>query len=105
MDLPSLIVMGVSVAALLLVVLSLLIPPVALLVLFLGAAMSVTGGIWFLIVAFQEDALSGILCLLLPFYALYFLVTHLEITKKPFFLQLIGTLCCWVSIARLEAGG
>jgi hypothetical protein len=105
MDLPSLIVMGTSVFALLLVVVSLLVPLVSLLVMLLGAAMAIVGGIWFIIVAFQDEVMHGLLCLFVPFYALYYLVTHLDTTKQPFFLQLIGTLCMWVGAARLAAMG
>jgi HEAT repeat protein len=39
-------------------------------------------GIWFLIIAFQEDAMQGILCLFVPFYGLYYLISRFGSTYR-----------------------
>jgi hypothetical protein len=56
----------------------------------LGYLVMLVGGIWFLYVAFQESAAAGIFCFICGWYALYFLVTHWDEEKCPFFVQLIG---------------
>ncbi len=56
----------------------------------LGALASVVGGVMFLIVAFQDDTMQGILCWFVPFYSLYYLITHFEEEKIPFFIQMAG---------------
>jgi hypothetical protein len=56
----------------------------------LGWLAAMVGGIWFLVVAFQDSALQGLLCFFVPFYSLYYLITHFDDTKRPFFLQLTG---------------
>jgi hypothetical protein len=56
----------------------------------LGCILAGLGGLWFLAVAFQESPVAGLLCLLVPFYSLFYLVTHFEETKRPFFVQLAG---------------
>ena len=56
----------------------------------LGFLLSIVGGIWFLMVAFQDDVMQGILCWFVPFYSLFYLATHWEEEKMPFFTQLAG---------------
>jgi hypothetical protein len=65
-------------------------PPAAFVPIALGWILAMGGGLWFLIVAFQDSALEGLLCFLVPFYSLYYLITHFEETKRPFFVQLAG---------------
>ncbi|MFL5339529.1 MAG: hypothetical protein ACJ8F7_05110 [Gemmataceae bacterium] len=48
------------------------------------------GRIWFLMIAFSEDSTVGMLVLWVPFYDLYFLVTNLEETWRPFALNVVG---------------
>jgi hypothetical protein len=67
-------------------------PPVALALIVLGVLLAAAGQIWFLIVAFQEDITAGILCLFVPFYALIFLVTNLEVAGRPFAVNVLGFL-------------
>jgi hypothetical protein len=82
--------LGVGVGGLLFVGLSLVLPAAALLPLGLGYLLAVAGSIWFLVVAFQDSPVSGLLCLCVPFYSLIYLVTHFEETKRPFFAYLTG---------------
>jgi hypothetical protein len=56
----------------------------------LGAILSMTGGIWLLITAFSEDSMTGLLCLFVPFYMLYFILTEFETCKRPFFVYALG---------------
>jgi HEAT repeat protein len=54
--------------------------------------LSFWGGIWMLVVAFQEDATQGILCLFVPFYSLYYLVTRFGDCYRPFTVQMSALL-------------
>ncbi len=47
------------------------------------------GGIWLLIVAFQESILWGLGCLFVPFVGLIFVVMHWENAAKPFLVQIV----------------
>ncbi len=58
------------------------------------------GNIWFLVIAFQESVLSGILCLFMPFYALGFMIRNWDETKKPLGMTFTGALHL-VSIALI----
>ncbi len=64
--------------------------PLALLPLLVGFLVSSVGGIWFLIVAFQDSPLHGILCFLFGPYSLFYLITHWDEEWKPFVIQMIG---------------
>jgi hypothetical protein len=57
----------------------------------LGLILSFAGGIWFLVIAFQDSAMAGVLCLLVPFYSLYYLATNWDTTHRAFALQMVGT--------------
>jgi DNA-directed RNA polymerase subunit RPC12/RpoP len=65
-------------------------PPFALVPMGLGWLLSMVGGVWFLIIAFQDDVTAGILCLLVPFYSVYYLITNFDSVKMPFFAQMLG---------------
>ena len=58
----------------------------------LGGITCLVGGIWFLVVAFQESVLWGLGCLLVPFVAIIFLIMHSDKALKPFLVQLVGLL-------------
>lgn len=57
---------------------------------FIGLVIAFIGGIWFLIVAFNESILWGIGCLLVPFVSIVFLIMNFDESKKPFFINLGG---------------
>jgi hypothetical protein len=100
---PGVVVLfGLGGVGLLLVILAFAVPAVGMAVWILGALISFVGGIWFLVVAFTVDATQGLLCLCVPFYSLYFLITNWEDTKMPFFVNLIGV---FVSMLGAAAGG
>lgn len=41
--------------------------------------------------AFRESTPDGVLCLLVPFYSIYFLLNHLDQSLRPFLLNLAGS--------------
>ncbi len=63
---------------------------IAMLLSAIGMIVMVVGGIWFLVVAFQESILWGLGCLFLPIVSLVFLVMHWDKAGKPFLIQLAG---------------
>ncbi|HEY3789330.1 MAG TPA: hypothetical protein VGL71_10770 [Urbifossiella sp.] len=67
-------------------------PPIFFAALGLSYILMFAGGIGMLIVAFNDDVMQGILCLLVPFYSLYYLITHFEECKQPFLIQIGGLL-------------
>jgi hypothetical protein len=82
--------------------LAIVFPPLALVPIGLGWILSLVGGVMFLLVAFQDDVMQGLLCLFIPMYSLFYLITHFEEEKVPFFLQLGGTLLVFLGYC---AGG
>jgi hypothetical protein len=93
MEVFTVVMLGVALLSLPLLALS-FVPGVgaifALLAMALGALMSMAGGIWLLIVAFAEDSTTGLLCLFIPFYMFYFILTEFETCKRPFFVYALG---------------
>jgi len=57
-----------------------------------GVILSVVGGIWLLITAFQESVGWGLACMLLPIVSLIFVFLHWEESKRPFLIGLGGNL-------------
>jgi hypothetical protein len=82
---------GAGGVGLVLAVLAFIWPGVSLAAIGVGGIIALAGGIWFLVVAFQDSAAAGLLCLFVPFYSLYYLISNFEETKKPFFVQLVGS--------------
>jgi hypothetical protein len=99
---PTEIIPGVSNFAAVLIILgavwvllagiAVLLPPVGIFLILLGGLVATFGNIWFLIIAFQEDFITGLLCLLLWPYALFFLITNQESAGPPFLVNAIGLL-------------
>lgn len=58
----------------------------------IGLIIAIVAGIWLLIVAFQESILWGLGSILLPIITLIFVVVHWDVAKKPFLIQMVGTL-------------
>lgn len=56
----------------------------------IGLLIAVVGGIWFLVVAFQESVLWGLGCLLFGPIGLVFLIMHWQVAKKPFLVEVLG---------------
>lgn len=60
------------------------------LLVFIGSALLLVGGLLLLVEAFRERILWGLGCLLVPPVSLVFIVLHWGVAKKPFFIQLAG---------------
>ena len=73
------------------------------LLLILGLIVFVIGGLWLLVVAFQQNVLWGIASILIPILPLMFLCLHWQAGKKPFQLQIVGL--ALVIIGTLLGGG
>ena len=69
----------------------------------IGYLVMAVGGIMLLIAAFQESVLWGIGCLLVPFVALFFVITHWDTAKNGFLIQMAGLAIVVVGI--LAGGG
>lgn len=68
-----------------------LIFPLALLIpVGIGFVIAIAGNIWFLVIAFKENVLHGVLCLVVPCYSLFYLITRWEACKEAFLVGLAG---------------
>jgi hypothetical protein len=65
-------------------------PPLMFLAVGVGAILTIVGGIMFLIVVIQDDIVQVLLCFFVPFYSLFYLVTHFDECKHAFFIQMAG---------------
>jgi hypothetical protein len=52
--------------------------------------LSLWGYIWIVSLAFQEDAMQGVMCLFIPFYFIYYALTHWREANGPFALGITG---------------
>jgi hypothetical protein len=62
----------------------------AVMLFWFGIVINAVSGLWFLACVFGEDVRAGVLCLLLPFYALIYLLMNFDVVARPFFLNLVG---------------
>lgn len=81
---------AVPVICVLFIAVGFLVPALLAIPVLIGFLLVMAGGVWFLIIAFQDDVMHGLLCMFVPFYSLYYLVTNFDETKSAFFTQLIG---------------
>ncbi|TWT33595.1 hypothetical protein KOR34_34270 [Posidoniimonas corsicana] len=61
-----------------------------------GAIVAIVGGIWVLVVAFQESIVWGLLSLFIPFAALVFVIMHWNKAAKPFLINVAGAVLMFV---------
>jgi hypothetical protein len=80
------------------------VPQLAIVPVILGWLLMFAGQILFLVVAFQDDVMQGILCLFVPCYSLFYLITHFEEEKVPFFMQIGGIGVTMIGSAAGVAG-
>jgi hypothetical protein len=85
-------------------VLTLIWPLAGLGTMLMGGLITLVGGIMFLVVAFQDDVMQGILCWFVPFYSLYYLITHWDEEKGPFIIQMAGVFIYLVGMFATGAG-
>lgn len=61
-----------------------------LLLMLIGMGMAFVGGLWMLVVAFQESVLWVLACWLIPFAGLVFVAMHWDKASRPFLLNIGG---------------
>lgn len=88
-----------------LAVLAVFLPFLALIPLILSIVMLFTAHIIVLLAAFQDDSMSGCLCLFVPFYAIYFILTHLDEVRSALLLYAGSLILVIVSFCGLFAAG
>jgi hypothetical protein len=81
------------------------VPAVALIPILLGCGMVVIGGIWMLIVAFQDDLLQGILCWFIPCYVFYYVIVNWATEKNAFLTWVAGIALLMVGSCAGGVGG
>ena len=57
-----------------------------------GFILMMIGGIMMLVVAFRNDVMDGLFCIIIPFYGLYYLLNHYDELRRWFYLNLFGGL-------------
>ena len=81
-----------------LILFSFAIPQVIFLPLVIGWLVAMGAGIWFTVLTFQDSIEAGLLCLFIPFYSLFYLITNFDYVKKSFYLSLVSSLMMFVGI-------
>jgi len=76
----------------------------ATVVMIAGALVSIIGGIWFLVVAFQESVLWGLGCIFVPFVSLIFLIMNFGESWKPFVMSMAGSAVVVIGVLLLASG-
>ena len=74
---------------------------IGLILVAVGLIVALVGGIWFLVVAFQESVIWGLGCLFVPFVSLVFLVMHWDKAGKPFLIELAGIVPMFLGVFLL----
>ena len=99
---------GTLAAGVLLLGLAFVIPAIAMIVsvlaIFLGLTCAAVGSVWLLIVVASDDIGKLLLCLFIPFYSLFYILSNFEETKRPFILYLLGILLIVGSVVVSSAG-
>ena len=56
----------------------------------IGYLVAAAGGIWIIVIAFQDSIVWGLGCLFVPCVQLIYAITHWEDTKVPFLINIGG---------------
>jgi hypothetical protein len=96
------VLLGVVGVCLLMAIVGIFVPGVSAVPAVVGNLMMLGGGLWLLVIAFQDEVYHGLLCLCVPFYSIFYVATHFEETKNALFLWLIGL---GVTLAGACGGG
>lgn len=99
MSLPVKIIVGLAIVAMLV---SCLHPYCYLVPLLYGLILIVLGGLLFMVVVFNDSPVEIMMCIFLPFYSLYYLISHWEETKETLYLQLFGIFVCFSLICPMS---
>jgi hypothetical protein len=72
------------------------------LLLILGIIISLVGGIWLLVLAFQESVLWGIGSIIVPFVSLIFVFMHWTEAWRPFVLSVVGSVLAMIGAMMMQ---
>jgi hypothetical protein len=72
-----------------------------MLLVLIGFVCIISGRIWFLVVAFTDDVMQGVLCLLCGPYSLIYLLMHWDEAHRPFLVEFLGGVCIGAGAAFL----
>jgi hypothetical protein len=92
LDTPLLVIVIISVLSLLL---SCIHPIFYVVPMVVGGCLILLGGVLFLLVVVNDSLTELLLCFLVPFYSLYYLIKNWGATCKSFYLQVYGTAFCF----------
>ena len=70
----------------------------------IGGVATGIGFVRILITAFRESSSQGLLCMFVPFYEIYYVITRWRDTRKPFIIHLAGIVILVVGIVALVVG-
>jgi hypothetical protein len=84
------VMLGAGILGAALVTVSFVWPVLAFLAIGLGQLVTLAASVWYLVIVFQDNVTSGVLCLLCCVYDVYYLVTNFEAVKLPFFMRVLG---------------
>ena len=74
--------------------------------LLVGYIAAVLGGLWLLVLIFQNSVVWGICSLVIPFVSLIFVFTNWDDAKKPFLVQVVGLVLIFLGAdAAVDASG
>lgn len=74
--------------------------------LLVGYIAAVLGGLWLLVLIFQNSVVWGICSLVIPFVSLIFVFTNWDDAKKPFLMQVVGLVLIFLGAdAAVDASG
>jgi len=71
----------------------------------IGYIVMAAGGIWILVLAFQDSVMWGLGCLRIPIVQLIFAFTHWEDSKIPFLIQVGGAVIYFGGVFLGAAAG
>ena len=76
--------------------------PLILVPVVLGSVLSLVGYVWVIVIAFQDDATQGMLCICFGPYMLYYILVNFDETKQAGIIWLAGTV---LQIAAMVVAG
>jgi hypothetical protein len=79
------------------VVIGFVAPNLAFLSFWVAVVIMAVGHLWFMAIAYEEDYMQGMLCMWVPGYSIFYLITRIGETWKPFAVECIGTVLVVIS--------
>lgn len=97
----SLFLLGYVGLSILMMLLSFAVPQAIFLPMVLAWLVASGAGLWFTILTFQDSLEAGLLCLFVPFYGLFYLITNFDYVKKSFYLSVVSMLMMFMSFLMM----